>query len=67
MKTAILIILGFLLISGGLLLVSALGEEENSDEPSSSVSSCNGRCSSQGQCGNPSCGAKLTGSCGCRG
>ena len=70
MKALIIVslILGVLAI-GSFVVVQALTgdvvEETKIVNPTNPI--CNGGCTAQNSCGNPTCGIKTTGSCGCGG
>jgi hypothetical protein len=68
MKTWIIAVavLGVLLI-GSFVMVQAFADDTETEQkqPISDYPSCEGGCSAENSCQNPSCGIKATGSCGC--
>ena len=68
MKTWVIALAVGLLLIAGVTAVNALQEESSTNEVEAvSYSSCGGGCSAGNTCGNPTCGAKTGGTCGCQG
>ena len=64
MKIWIIVAVIGLLAIAGFVVANVSSDDKPVEEP---VLSCGGGCSAGNSCGNPSCNAEKTGSCGCQG
>jgi len=58
----IVVVLGLLAVAGFAVVDAFVSEPVKEDLPT-----CGGGCNAEQSCGNPSCGAKVSKSCGCGG
>ena len=62
MKILLIVAVVGLLVLAGFVVASAIDVDDPIEEQ---TFSCEGGCSADNTCGNPSCGFEKTGSCGC--